>query len=46
MPKLARQTTAIPVFVKIETNRWQYFGLMMPNIFYTSGPEFERHIAG
>lgn len=43
---LARQSTAIPVFIKRGTKRWQFVGDFRPSISYTSGPEFDSRIAG
>ncbi|ABM96793.1 DUF6697 family protein [Methylibium petroleiphilum] len=43
---LARQTEAIPVFVKLDVNRWEYHGHFRPKASYTSGLEFERLVDG
>lgn len=43
---LARQSTAIPMFIKRGIKRWQYIGDFRLAASYTSGPEFESGIAG
>ncbi len=43
---LARQGTAIPVFINRGTKRWQYIGNFRPSASHPSGPDFESRIAG
>lgn len=43
---LAQQLDAIPVFLKRDVNRWEYQGHFKAAASYTSGPAFDRHVAG
>lgn len=42
---LATQDHAVPVFVKRGVNRWEYQGLYVPQATYTSGTQFNQHVA-
>lgn len=43
---LSQQSLPLPVFLKLGTNRWEYQGDFKVVKSLSSGPEFERHIAG
>lgn len=43
---LARQQTALPVFIKSASGRWQYRGQFLVDRSYVSGVEFESFING
>lgn len=42
---LSTQSHAVPVFLKQAVNRWEYQGLFKSAVSYTSGLEFEQHVA-
>ena len=41
-----RQTSAVPVFIKSASNRWQYRGQFVVNGSFAFGAQFEGFIAG
>lgn len=44
--QFSRHPGALPVFVKRESNRWQYRGQFIVTDSFSSGPRFDSHIAG
>ena len=43
---LASERLSLPVFIKDEINRWQYFGRYKVTASFTSGPKFFHEIGG